>query len=138
MSAIVTRSVSASFVSTLAVIAALVIFWIRIVRAFAPKVIIPLLAAHVPGISVVVVRVRIIIVFETVVVVVSVCVLELHFRVNSVLYFLQEIQDAVLVAEIASASFNKLDARLLMQRRNDDIAVEVLDVKLASSFAHNG
>ena len=98
----------------------------------------PLLAAHVPVIAVVVARVRVIIVFETDVVEVSVCMLELHLRVNFVLYFLQEVEDAVLGAEVASASFNKLDARLLMQRRDDDIAVEVLGVNFSSSFAHIG
>ena len=80
-------------------------------------------------------RVCTVIVFQTVVVAVPVCVLELHFRVNSVLYFLQEVQDAVLVAEVVSASFNVLAARLLIQRCDDDIAVEVFGVELASSFA---
>ena len=97
-----------------------------------------LLAAHVPVIAVVVARVHVIIVFETAVVEVSVCMLELHFRVNSVLYFLQEVQDAVLVAEVTAASLNVFDARLFMQRRDDAVAMEVFVVELGSSFAHIG
>ena len=48
----------------------------------------PLLAAHVPIVAVVVARVRVIIFFEIVVVAVSVCMLKLHPRLNSALYFL--------------------------------------------------
>ena len=40
--------------------------------------------------------------------------------------------------EIASASFNKLDARLLVQRLGDDIAMEVFGVEVSPSFAHIG
>ena len=43
--------------------------------------------------------------------------------------------DDILVTEVASASFDVFVARLLMQRRGDDVAVEVFGVKLASSFA---
>ena len=97
-----------------------------------------LLAAHVLVMAAVVVRVRVIIVFEIVVVAMSVCMLELHFRLNSILYFLEEIQDAVLVAEVAPALFDVFDARLFMQRHDNDIAVEVFGVELASCFAHVG
>ena len=62
--------------------------------------------------------------------------LELHIRLNSILYFLEEIQDAVLVAEVASSSFDVFDAGIFMQRRDDDVAMVVFVVKLASSFTH--
>ena len=68
--------------------------------------IVALLAAHILVVAVIVASVRVIVVFEIVVVAVSVCMLELHFRLNSVLYFLEEIQDVVLVAEVASALFD--------------------------------
>ena len=85
---------------------------------------------------VVIARARVIIVLEIVVVTASVCMFNLHLRLNSVLYFLTEVQDVVLVAEVVSALFNKLNARLLVQRLGDDIAMDVLGVKLAPSFTH--
>ena len=69
---------------------------------------------------------------------VYVCMLELHLRLDSVLYFPWEVQNAVLVVEVASASFDVFDAHLFMQRRDDAIAVEVFGVELASSFANIG
>ena len=49
--------------------------------------IVALLAAHVLVMAVIVARVCAIIVFEIVVVAVSVCMLKLHLRLDSVLYF---------------------------------------------------
>ena len=97
-----------------------------------------LFAAHALVMAVVVACVRVIIVFEIVAVAASACMLELHLRLNSVLYFLWEVQDAVRTTEVASTSFGVFDVRLFMQRRGNDIAVEVFDIKLASSFANVG
>ena len=66
----------------------------------------------------------------------SVLVFQFHLGVDVVLNLLQEIQDVLLAAQISSAALDELDARFFVKRRDDDVLMKVLVIKLASALAH--
>ena len=75
-------------IPALVAVVALVIRRFGVVGAIFPLMIMALLAAHVLVTAVVVVRARMVIVFEIIVIAEPVRMFDLHFGLNSVLYFL--------------------------------------------------
>ena len=68
----------------------------------------------------------------------SVLVFQFHLGADTVLNLLEEIQDALLVAQVTNAALDKFDACFFVERRDDDVPKKILIVELASALAHVG